>query len=151
MRVADLPFIVHHGPLYQLEGKSIHFQKLISILFFFGAITYLKWWHQVGLKGLGNERVEVFLGVESCYLRFVWLPVLFLLQYILLVLFADLLQTKVLMLVIINTLMVGISEELMFRGILFNGASSSFGIWRAVWITSIIFGAVHILNGFISG
>ena len=30
-------------------------------------------------------------------------------------------------------------------------ASSSFGIWLAVWITSIIFGARHVLNGFISG
>ena len=34
MRAADLPFIVNHGPLYQFEGKSIHFQKLISIIFF---------------------------------------------------------------------------------------------------------------------
>jgi membrane protease YdiL (CAAX protease family) len=47
--------------------------------------------------------------------------------------------------------MAGIREELMFRGILFHGASSSFGIWRAAWITSIIFGARHALNGFING
>ncbi|HBF35882.1 MAG TPA: hypothetical protein DDW50_01000 [Firmicutes bacterium] len=55
------------------------------------------------------------------------------------------------MLVIVNTLMVGISEELMFRGILFHGASSSFGVWHAVWITAIIFGTVHTLNGLITG
>jgi membrane protease YdiL (CAAX protease family) len=55
------------------------------------------------------------------------------------------------MYVVINTPMVGISEELMFRGILFHGASSSFRIWRTAWITSIIFGARHVLNGFISG
>jgi hypothetical protein len=156
MRVQDFPFGVHHRPLYQFEGKFINFHELISIIFFFGAITYLKWWHQVGLKGLDNKLVEVFLGFESLgfesrYLCFLWLPIMFLFQYILLVLFADLPQTKVLMFVIINTLMVGICEELMFRGILFHGASSSFGIWRAVWITSIIFGALHILSGFISG
>jgi hypothetical protein len=52
MRAADLPFIVHHRPLYQFEGKSINFQELISIIFFPGAITYLKWWHQVGLTVL---------------------------------------------------------------------------------------------------
>jgi len=57
---------------------------------------------------------------------------------------------RVLMIVIINTLIVGISEELMFRSILFHGASS-FGIWRAVWITAIIFGSVHILNSLITG
>ena len=47
--------------------------------------------------------------------------------------------------------MVGISEELMCLGILFHGASSSFGTWRAVWITAVIFGAAYILNGFITG
>jgi len=118
---------------------------------FFGAITYLKWWPQVGLKGLDNKRVEIFLGVELRYLRFLWLPVLFLFIHILLVLFAGLPPTLVLMFVLINTLMVGICEELMFRGILFHGASSSFGIWRAVWITTIIFGAIHVLSGFVSG
>ncbi len=43
MRVAYLLFVVHHRPLYQFEGKSIDFQELNSIVFFFGAITYLKW------------------------------------------------------------------------------------------------------------
>jgi len=28
---------------------------------------------------------------------------------------------------------------------------TSFGIWRAVWNTSIIFGAVYILSGFVTG
>jgi membrane protease YdiL (CAAX protease family) len=70
---------------------------------------------------------------------------------LLIVLYANLPSLGVLMIVIINTLMVGINEELMFRGILFYGASSSFGIWRAVWITAIIFGSVHILNSLITG
>ena len=141
MRVQDLPFVVHHRPLYQFTGKSIDFLELESMLFFFGAVTYLKWWYQVGWKGPNNLRD----------LRFLWLPTLFLLIYILLVLFAGLPSTRVLMFVLINTLMVGICEELLFRGILFHGASSSFGIWRAVWITTIIFGAVHVLSGFVSG
>jgi hypothetical protein len=54
MRVQDLLFVIYHRPPYQFEGKSINFLELISIIFFFGAITYLKWWHQVGLKGLDN-------------------------------------------------------------------------------------------------
>jgi membrane protease YdiL (CAAX protease family) len=141
MRVQDLPFVVHHRLLSQFTGKSINFLELESMIFFFGAVTYLKWWHQVGWKGLNNLRD----------LRFLWLPSLFLLIQILLVLFAGLPSTRVLMFVLINTLMVGICEELLFRGILFHGASSSFGIWRAVWITTIIFGAVHILSGFVSG
>ena len=141
MRVQDLPFVVHHRPLHQFTGKSINFLELESMIFFSGAITYLKWWHQVRWKGLNNLR----------NLRFLWLPVLFHLIHILLVLFAGLPSTRVLMFVLINTSMVGICEELLFRGILFHGASSSFGIWRAVWITTIIFGAVHVLSGFVSG
>ena len=151
MRVQDLPFIVHHRPLYQFQGQSINFLELESMIFFFGAVTCLKWWHQVGWKGLDNKRVEGFLGFKLRYLRFLWLPILFLFIHILLVLFAGLPPTQVLMFVLINTLMVGICEELLFRGILFYGASSSFGIWRAVWITTIIFSAVHILSGFVSG
>ena len=67
------------------------------------------------------------------------------------VLFTGLPPIKILLIVIINTLMVGISEELMFRGVLFHGASSSFGVWRAVWITAIVFGSVHTLNSLITG
>jgi hypothetical protein len=52
MRVQDLLFVIYHRPPYQFEGKSINFLELISIIFFFGAITYLKWWHQVGLTVL---------------------------------------------------------------------------------------------------
>ncbi len=151
MRVQDLPFVVHHRPLSQFTGKSINVLELESLIFFFGAITYLKWWHQVGLKGLDDKRVEIFLGLELRDLRFLWLPTLFLLIHILLILFAGLPPIRVLMFVLINTLMVGICEELLFRGILFYGALSSFGIWRAVWITTIIFGAVHVLSGFVSG
>jgi len=73
------------------------------------------------------------------------------LQYILLVLFADLPQTMILRFVLINTLIVGICEELLFRGVLFHRASSAFGIWRTMWNTSIIFGAVHILSDFVTG
>ena len=39
----------------------------------------------------------------------------------------------------------------MFRGVLFHGASTSFGVIRAVWITALLFGLVHALNGFITG
>ncbi|WP_424360190.1 CPBP family intramembrane glutamic endopeptidase [Methylocystis parvus] len=50
-----------------------------------------------------------------------------------------------------NTLLVGFSEELMFRGVLFYGALSNFGtIWAAA-ISAAIFGGVHLLNGALTG
>ncbi len=53
--------------------------------------------------------------------------------------------------VLINTLLVGINEELMFRGMLFYGSDTRFGLFWTVVITAVLFGSVHILNGFITG
>ncbi len=114
---------------------------MVAMVFLTGVITYLKWWPRVGWKG-PNNLLDLLLLCP---------PTMFLLSMSLLVLFTGLPSISVLMIVIINTLMVGISEELMFRGILFYGISSSFGIWRAVWSTAIIFGAVHTFNSFITG
>lgn len=53
--------------------------------------------------------------------------------------------------VLINTLFVGISEELMFRGILMSSFTAKWGYWPAViWVTAL-FGLVHVLNGFTTG
>jgi hypothetical protein len=131
----------HHIQLERLVEKQIMFGELVEIVFLTGVITYLRWWPQVGWKCPNNFRD----------LRLLWPPALSLLFMLMIVLCANLPSFSVLMIVIINTLMVGINEELMFRGILFYGASSSFGIWRAVWITAIIFGSVHILNSLITG
>jgi len=46
----------------------------------------------------------------------------------------------------VNTLLVGFSEETMFRGVLFRGLRSGIPFWPAVWLTSVIFGSVHVLN-----
>jgi len=144
-------FIVVGGGLLQVKGQptqlseliknQIMFNVLVAIVFLIVVITLFKWWSQVGWKYPDNLQ----------NLRLLWPPVVVLVFLLLTVINTGLPSTKVLMLVIVNTLMVGISEELMFRGILFHGASSSFGIWRAVWITAIIFGSIHTLNSLITG
>ncbi len=143
--------IVVGGGLIQVKGQltqldelvknQIMFNVLVAMVFLTGVITLLKWWPQVGWKGPKNLQD----------LRLLLPPAVVLIFLLLTVIYTGLPPTRVLMLVIVNTLMIGISEELMFRGILFHGASSSFGIWRAVWITAIIFGSVHTLNGLITG
>jgi membrane protease YdiL (CAAX protease family) len=57
----------------------------------------------------------------------------------------------VILFVLMNTLLVGVSEELMFRGIVFQGVLSRFKIWPAIWMTAMLFGSVHALNGFMTG
>lgn len=127
--------------LDELVKNQIALGVLVAVIFLPGVITYLKWWKPVGWKGPDNLRD----------LRLLLPPALSLLILLMIVLFTGLPSTGVLVFVVVNTLMVGISEELMFRGILFHGASSSFGTWRAVWITAILFGSVHTLNGLITG
>ena len=141
MRVEFLPFIVHHASFYQLEEKSIEYRRVVAIAFFLGVITFLEWWPQVGLTGLDTRQVKTFLEIKSRDLHLLWKrllklrnlnllwpPILVLLIQLLFVSFSYLPSTWVLMILMINTLLIGISEELMFRGILFHGASSSFGI-----------------------
>ncbi len=182
MKIELLPFIVHHTTQLQLEQfdkNYIDTVRPVAIAFFWGTITYLNWWSQVGLKGLDTQQIKAYLKIElrnfnrrlksilelkSRNFHFLWPPTselqgfsllwppaLVILFLLLFVFFTGLPPIRIIIVLIINTLMIGISEELMFRGILFYGASSSFGIWRAVWITTIIFGVDHVLNGFITG
>lgn len=138
---AFLQFKGQHVPLDQMVKNQIVLGVLVATIFFLEAVTYLKWWPQVGWKGPANLQDLRLLVPQAMLLLFM----------LVFVLYTGLPSTRVLMIVLLNTLIVGISEELMCRGILFYGSSSSFGVWRAVWITAIIFGAGHILNGFITG
>ena len=58
---------------------------------------------------------------------------------------------NVVLFVLISTLLLGVSEELKFSGILWHGASSRHGFWTSVAITPVLFGGIHALNGLITG
>lgn len=51
----------------------------------------------------------------------------------------------------LNTLLIALSEEWMFRGILFRALASRLRLWPAVLITSVLFGGFHVLNAFALG
>ncbi|RYD89035.1 MAG: CPBP family intramembrane metalloprotease [Sphingobacteriales bacterium] len=55
------------------------------------------------------------------------------------------------LIILINTAMVGISEEVACRGILFQGLRSRFSLRGAILGSTLLFGAVHIFNGFSTG
>ena len=54
-------------------------------------------------------------------------------------------------LVLVNALLVGFSEEVMFRSILLAAFRRVLGVWPAVILSSAIFGVIHLLNGFVTG
>jgi len=53
--------------------------------------------------------------------------------------------------VLLISLFVGISEELMTRGVLFYGVLTRFGIRATIVIVTVLFGAIHLGNAFITG
>jgi membrane protease YdiL (CAAX protease family) len=142
--------IIIIGPMVQLEGRSsledlVSHQVVLSLilapLFLVAAVVYLRWQRAVGLNAAQPARSWLTL----------WLPALFILCLLGFGLLLGLPPTQVIIVVLINTLLVGVSEELMFRGIVFQGALSRFKIWPAIWITAVLFGSVHALNGFMTG
>ncbi|MDZ7614768.1 MAG: CPBP family intramembrane glutamic endopeptidase [Flavobacteriaceae bacterium] len=50
-----------------------------------------------------------------------------------------------------NCLLVGISEEMMFRGVLLSSFTKSWGFKKAAIAVAVIFGLVHILNALTTG
>jgi len=60
-------------------------------------------------------------------------------------------SNDIIFLILFNTMLVGFSEEVMFRGVLLQGALSRFSIWPAIIFVSVAFGMVHSLNAFITG
>ena len=142
--------IVFGGELLQAGGTTsldalvsggVVYALVLAPIFLLIVVASYKWWRQVGLKGPDSWRD----------LRLLWLPVAFLILIWMLVESSGLPEGQAFWFILINTLLVGISEELMFRGILFFGVASKFDWKRAVWITAMVFGLIHALNGFITG
>ncbi len=81
----------------------------------------------------------------------IWPWLLFLALFAASALNAGLPPASVTLFILANTLLVGWSEEVMFRGIWLRGLFRSFGIWVAILGSSLIFGAIHVLNVFLTG
>ena len=79
-------------------------------------------------------------------MRILWFPAIYLLFFALLPAVLGLPPFGMLVFITLNTVLVGLSEEWMFRGVLFQGLRSRVAMWPAILLTSLLFGAVHVLN-----
>ena len=131
------------GSLDDLVRYHIMPHFLLVPILLLVVIFLLKWVPEVGLKRVANPRD----------LWILWLPVLYLLVFVASAALTGFsgLGDGVIWFVLINTLLVGINEELMFRGVLFYGSGARFGLLWTVVLTAVLFVSVHILNGFITG
>jgi len=129
------------GSLDSLVTEQIVLALVAAPLFLFVVIAFHGWdKRELGLKTPQHWRIA-------------WLPALFVLAFLVAAFVSGLPPVRLVGFVLINTLCVGISEELMFRGIIFRAALAQpkTGTWSAIWITALLFGGVHSLNGFLTG
>lgn len=128
----DLLDLVKHGIAPSLAAASL-FLLVIVVLF--------RWGREVGLAQ----------GPQRGTLRVIWPWLLFLALFAASALNAGLPPASITLFILANTLMVGWSEEVMFRGVWLRGLFRSGGIWVAILGSSVLFGAMHVLNVFLTG
>ncbi|MEY4983994.1 MAG: hypothetical protein RIR62_2260 [Pseudomonadota bacterium] len=128
----DLLDLVKHGISPSLAAAS---------LFLLAVVLAFRWGREAGLAQ----------GPQRGTLKVIWPWLLFLALFAVSALNAGLPPANVTLFIIANTALVGWSEEVMFRGLWLRGLFRSFGIWVAILGSSLIFGAIHILNVFLTG
>lgn len=126
---AALAELVKNGPGWQFLG---------AVALLLAAIAAFKW------------RDLKFVPPHSL-VKVMWFPVLVLLSLSSLMILSGLPSSTVILWVAFNTFLVGFSEEVMFRGVLFRALLENMAVWPAIITTTILFGAVHSLNGFNTG
>jgi membrane protease YdiL (CAAX protease family) len=84
-------------------------------------------------------------------LRVLWFPAIYLALFAAAALFVGLPGPQIILFLAINTLAVGFSEELMFRGVLYRALRTRLNLWPAIWISCVLFGSVHVINAFTTG
>lgn len=128
------------GPLDSMVTRGPGWPFIIASLFILGVVLWQDW-RDVGLNRLPAARDLVLT----------WLPMLYVVIGLVVAAIFGLPPVAVLAWIMINTLFVGFSEELMFRGAILQAFRHVTTIWRAVLLTSVAFGAVHSLNVFVTG
>jgi membrane protease YdiL (CAAX protease family) len=133
---------IHTGeaPLLEAVTRGLGWPFLVAALFLLALVAWQQW-RDVGLDQLPSGR--------SLWLT--WLPMLYIVTGLGLSAAFGLPPAGVLAWILFNTFLVGLSEELMFRGVLLQAFRRTVSIWPAVWLTTLAFGAIHILNVFMTG
>lgn len=124
--------------LDELVKEGIGWQFVAAIAVLLIAIAIFKW------KDIGfNSPHSVF--------RIMWFPSLYLIGFAAGITFLGFPPLTVMTMVFVNTMMVGFSEEVMFRGVLFRASIERMSVWPAILLNMVLFGGVHAFNGFITG
>jgi membrane protease YdiL (CAAX protease family) len=111
----------------------------LAIAFLVVAVAIFRWWD----IGLALPRPNT--------LRLLWFPALYVALFLVLALSLGPPPRHVVLVILANTAMVGVSEELACRGVLYTGLRARLPLWPTILLTTLLFGAVHVLNGLATG
>lgn len=84
-------------------------------------------------------------------LRLFWLPGLYVAAFLAAGLAVGLPPWGMLLILLANAALGAFSEEVMFRGFLYAGLRDALPVWPAILLTSLLFGAPHVLNVLVIG
>jgi len=126
--------------LQELVTKHVNWGVAAAALLLL-VVAWLAGWRDLGFRR----------PMPASSLRLLWLPALYLVALGGLGLLTGELDPASAMVVLINTLMVGFSEELAFRGVLWGAVRKVLTFWPGFLLVSLAFGSVHIFNAIITG
>jgi uncharacterized protein len=121
-------------------GGTVAFGFVLASLFLLAAVLLLRW------DGLGFSRPR-----PARALLVLWLPIAYILLIGASAVAVGLPPLSATAIALVNMLLVGFSEETMFRSILLRGMLEKFRIWPAMLISTAAFGAIHMLNSLVTG
>ena len=126
--------------LTELVSQQIIYALLLAPLFLLAVIVFFRW-----------ENIGINFPKTVRSLLVLWFPVLYIVVMLGVSSIKGFPDAQIVVFILVNSLLVGVSEELMFRGVLFKAAVSRFSMWQAIWLVSIVFGGIHAFNSFITG
>ncbi|TQX84318.1 MULTISPECIES: CPBP family intramembrane glutamic endopeptidase [Rhizobium] len=121
-------------------GQGIAWPMVFAVVFMAIVISTFRWW-DLGFSAF-SMRTSLKLS---------WLPMVYLAALGVLVAIVGLPPLRSAIFIGINTVIVGMSEEVMFRGILFTGLRSKLRLWPSLWVCCGLFGFIHVLNALPTG
>lgn len=133
-------------PVHVAEALNTSVAKQISpsiaaaIAYLFAAIALFRW-NDIGLN---KPRSLSSLGL-------LWFPALYIAFFAAIIFLRGAPPASTTLIILANTAMVGLSEEVACRGILYQGLRSRFSLWTAILGSTLLFGVVHVFNGFNTG
>lgn len=126
-----------------VEGlqSGIRVNVVVAMLFGLACIGFWKIWRETGFTGTAANSAWWLLVV----------PVALIIIFASFGLTQGNLATAAVVTILVNSLFVGINEEVMLRGLVFSGTANRFSFLNACIITTVVFGLIHMLNFFSTG